>query len=110
GQQAIVVSVEHKRSRGRVPPDQHVPASVGGVVTDVGEEEPVLWHIHCQQHQALAGPPARPGAFSTSTGGPGITPARTARMGRPHVPTEDEYHRIGTLGPLVTSGAATLAL
>lgn len=110
GAQGIIVSVVRKRDPADVPLDERVPAEISGVATDVVEEEPVLWHIHCSRDQALTWPPAQRPDSLGALSGRGISPARTARLFRPQVPVADEYHRIGTLGPLVLSGESTLGL
>ncbi|MHA6806006.1 chymotrypsin family serine protease [Salinifilum ghardaiensis] len=110
GAQAVVVSVARKRDLSDVPVGERVPAEISGVVTDVIEEEPVLWHIHCTRDQALTWPPAQRPDSLGALSGRGVTPARTARLFMPQVPVADEYHRIGTLGPLVLSEGSALGL
>lgn len=109
GEQAIIVSVGRKRSPAQIPVGARIPSDISGVPTDVLEEEPVLWHIHCQSGQGLAWPPTQR-TSSSMAGGLGITPARLARLTRPQVPGDDEYHRIGTLGVLVAGEVATMGL
>ncbi|GAB3675994.1 chymotrypsin family serine protease [Saccharopolyspora tripterygii] len=107
-EQAIVVSVVGKRPRESLDRAACVPAEVFGIPTDVVEEQPVLQHIHraCDEQlpwprRTIGSDGGHPGCpLRAVRGGSGLAPCRSVRMG------VRDYHRIGTLGVIVTSDSA----
>ncbi|MER7013250.1 hypothetical protein ABT324_17670 [Saccharopolyspora sp. NPDC000359] len=109
GQQVIVVSVARKKPREQLKPGACVPADVFGIPTDVVEEQPVLQHIHCAEHEPLTPRPRRAERTGVISGGSGVAPCRAVHLAPPDVREAGPHRRIGTLGALVT-GVAPMAV